>query len=77
MTSGNLKHDIYYKTNANRGGFIKNSFGSTIDLDEVENGIYSTSKYRDEASEFPSDISRIVIRELGVLVLGLKGYFKV
>ena len=63
-TSGYLKRGIYFKTNANRGGFIKNIFVRNIQLDEVEDAIYITSNYMGEGSEFPSDVSDIYISDV-------------
>lgn len=63
-TSGYLKRGIYFKTNADRGGFIKNVFVRNIDLDEVEDAIYITSNYMGEGSEFPSDVSDIYFSDI-------------
>ncbi|KAF2329902.1 glycoside hydrolase family 28 protein [Flavobacterium daemonense] len=58
-TVGYLKRGIYLKTNADRGGFIKNVFVRNIQLDEVEDCLYITANYHGEGSGFQSDISNI------------------
>lgn len=56
---GYLKRGIYLKTNADRGGYIKDVFVNSLQLDEVEDCIYITSNYHGEGSGFPSDISEV------------------
>jgi polygalacturonase len=58
-TVGYLKRGIYLKTNADRGGFIKNIFVRNIQLDEVEDCLYITANYHGEGAGFPSDISNV------------------
>jgi polygalacturonase len=58
-SAGHLKRGIYLKTNADRGGFIKNVFIQNIQLDEVEDCLYITSNYHGEGSGFPSTIENI------------------
>ncbi|CAI2768485.1 glycoside hydrolase family 28 protein [Flavobacterium collinsii] len=58
-TTGYLKRGIYLKTNADRGGFIRNVFVRNIKLDEVEDCLYITANYHGEGSGFQSDISNI------------------
>lgn len=58
-TVGYLKRGIYLKTNADRGGFIKNIFVRNIQLDELEDCLYITANYHGEGSGFPSDISNV------------------
>jgi len=58
-TTGYLKRGIYLKTNADRGGFIKNLFVRNIQLDEVEDCLYITANYHGEGNGFQSDISNI------------------
>jgi len=58
-TIGYLKRGIYLKTNADRGGFIKNVFVRNIQLDQVEDCIYITSNYHGEGKGFQSDISNV------------------
>lgn len=63
-TSGYLKRGIYFKTNADRGGFIKNIFVKNVELDEVEDCIYITSNYMGEGSDFPSEVSDIYLSDI-------------
>lgn len=58
-TVGYLKRGVYLKTNADRGGFIKNIFVQNIQLDQVEDCIYITSNYHGEGKGFQSDISNV------------------
>ena len=58
-SAGPLKRGIYLKTNADRGGFIKNIFIQNIRLDEVEDCLYITSNYHGEGNGFPSTIENI------------------
>ncbi|PTT02574.1 glycoside hydrolase, partial [Flavobacterium sp. HMWF030] len=58
-TVGYLKRGIYLKTNADRGGFIKNVFVRNIELNEVEDCIYITANYHGEGNGYQSEISNI------------------
>lgn len=58
-TTGYLKRGIYLKTNADRGGFIRNVFVRNIKLDEVEDCLYITANYHGEGNGFQSEISNI------------------
>ena len=58
-TVGYLKRGIYIKTNADRGGFIKNVFVRNIQLDEVEDCLYITANYHGEGKGYQSDISNV------------------
>ncbi|KAF2515586.1 glycoside hydrolase family 28 protein [Flavobacterium foetidum] len=58
-TSGYLKRGIYLKTNADRGGFIKNVFVRNINLDQVEDCLYITANYHGEGKGYQSEISNI------------------
>lgn len=58
-TVGYLKRGIYLKTNADRGGYIKNIFVRNIQLDEVEDCLYITANYHGEGKGFPSEISNV------------------
>lgn len=77
-TTGYLKRGVYFKTNADRGGFIKNIFVQNIQLDEVEDCIYITANYMGEGSTFPSDVSDIYlsniscnkVRETAIVIQG-------
>jgi len=63
-TIGYLKRGIYLKTNADRGGFIKNIFFRNIQLNEVEDCIYITSNYHGEGKGFQSDISNLYFSKI-------------
>lgn len=77
-TTGYLKRGVYFKTNADRGGYIKNIFVNNIQLDEVEDAIYITANYMGEGSAFPSDVSDIYlsnitcnkVRETAIVIQG-------
>mgnify|MGYP003575596780 FL=1 len=58
-TAGYLKRGIYLKTNADRGGYIKDVFVRNIKLDEVEDCLYMTANYHGEGKGFQSDISNV------------------
>lgn len=59
QTSGYLKRGIYLKTNADRGGFIKNVFVQNIKLDQVEDCLYITANYHGEGKGYQSEISNV------------------
>ncbi|MEM0577852.1 glycoside hydrolase family 28 protein [Flavobacterium polysaccharolyticum] len=58
-TIGYLKRGIYLKTNADRGGYIKDVFVNNLQLDEVEDALHITSNYHGEGSGYASSISNI------------------
>lgn len=80
--SGYLKRGIYFKTNSDRGGFIKDIYISNVDFGKVEDCIYMTANYHGEGSGlFPSKISNIKISNIRCLeasntALVLEGYPK-
>ncbi|MGO4770275.1 glycoside hydrolase family 28 protein [Flavobacterium sp. W22_SRS_FK3] len=63
-TVGYLKRGIYLKTNADRGGFIKNIFVRNIQLDEVEDCLYITANYHGEGKGFQSEISNVSFSDI-------------
>jgi polygalacturonase len=63
-TVGYLKRGIYLKTNADRGGFIKNVFVRNIQLDEVEDCLYITANYHGEGKGFQSEISNVSFSDI-------------
>ncbi|MBP4137007.1 glycoside hydrolase family 28 protein [Flavobacterium geliluteum] len=63
-TVGYLKRGIYLKTNADRGGFIKNIFVRKIQLDEVEDCIYITANYHGEGKGHQSEISNVSFSDI-------------
>ena len=58
---GYLKRGIYFKTNPDRGGFIRNIHISNIELQKVEDCFYITSNYHGEGEGFNSKVSDIFI----------------
>ncbi|MFH6957040.1 glycoside hydrolase family 28 protein [Flavobacterium aquidurense] len=80
-TVGYLKRGIYLKTNADRGGFIRNVFVRNIALDEVEDCLYITANYHGEGSGFQSEISNISFSDItcnkatasGIVIQGFPG----
>lgn len=77
-TSGYLKRGIYIKTNADRGGYIKNIFVRNIQLDQVEDCLHITANYHGEGKGFQSDISNLYFSnitcnkasEFGIVIQG-------
>jgi polygalacturonase len=63
-TVGYLKRGIYLKTNADRGGFIRNVFVRNIQLDEVEDCLYITANYHGEGKGFQSEISNVSFSDI-------------
>lgn len=63
-TVGYLKRGIYLKTNADRGGFIKNVFVKNIQLDEVEDCLYITANYHGEGKGYQSEISNVFFSDI-------------
>lgn len=63
-TVGYLKRGIYLKTNADRGGFIRNVFVRNVQLDEVEDCLYITANYHGEGSGFQSEISNVSFSDI-------------
>ncbi|PWJ99869.1 glycosyl hydrolase family 28 [Flavobacterium araucananum] len=63
-TVGYLKRGIYLKTNAGRGGFIRNIFVRNIKFDEVEDCLYITANYHGEGSGFQSEIANISFSDI-------------
>lgn len=63
--SGYLKRGIYFKTNSDRGGYIKNIYISDLTLGETEDAIFMTANYHGEGSgEHPSKISDVTIKNV-------------
>lgn len=63
-TVGYLKRGIYLKTNADRGGFIKNVFVKNIKLDEVEDCLYITANYHGEGKGYQSEIANVSFSDI-------------
>lgn len=63
--TGYLKRGIYFKTNSDRGSYIKNIHISNVDFGKVEDCIFMTSNYHGEGSGlFPSKIKDISISNI-------------
>lgn len=63
---GYLKRGIYFKTNSDRGGYIRDIYISNLKFLEVEDCIYMTSNYHGEGEgNFPAEISNVLISNIG------------
>ena len=63
--SGYLKRGIYFKTNTDRGGYIKDIHVDNMKFGDVEDAIYMTSNYHGEGSGlYPSKISNISLSNI-------------
>ena len=58
---GYLKRGIYFKTNPDRGGYIRNIYINDIELQKVEDCFYITANYHGEGEGFNSKISDVFI----------------
>lgn len=58
---GYLKRGIYFKTNPDRGGYIRNIYINNIELQKVEDCFYITANYHGEGEGFNSKISDVFI----------------
>jgi len=66
--SGYLKRGIYFKTNSDRGGYIRDIHISGLDLLEVEDCLFMTANYHGEGDgSYPSKISDISILDVTCL----------
>src|SRR5690606_20022991 len=61
---GYLKRGIYFKTNPDRGGFIRNIHINNMELDKVEDCFYITANYHGEGEGFNSKISDVFISDV-------------
>ncbi|WP_133552804.1 glycoside hydrolase family 28 protein [Pedobacter duraquae] len=61
---GYCKRGIYLKSNADRGGFIKNIYVNDVEFGDVEDGVFITSFYHGEGKGFETDIRDIFIENL-------------
>lgn len=82
QASGYLKRGIYFKTNSDRGGYIKDIFINDLQLGQVEDALFMTANYHGEGGgAFPSKISDITISNVicenvdntGIVIEGFKG----
>lgn len=61
---GYLKRGIYFKTNRDRGGYIKNIYIDNIALQKTEDCFYITANYHGEGNGYNSAISDIFINNV-------------
>jgi len=62
---GYLTRGIYFKTNSDRGGYIKNIYINNLLLLDVKDCIFMTANYHGEGTgEYPSKISNVTISNL-------------
>ncbi|PKA98566.1 LOW QUALITY PROTEIN: polygalacturonase [Flavobacteriaceae bacterium MAR_2009_75] len=82
QASGYLKRGIYFKTNSDRGGYIKDIFINNLQLGQVEDALFMTANYHGEGSgSYPSKISDVTISNItcesvsntGIVIEGFKG----
>lgn len=78
-THGYVKRGIYFKTNPDRGGYIKDIYISNIQIDKTEDCFYITAKYAGEGKGYNSKIADIYIdnvtcREATETAVVIQGY---
>lgn len=61
---GYCKRGIYLKSNADRGGFIKNIYINNVSFGDVEDGVFITSFYHGEGKGHETAISDVFIDQL-------------
>jgi len=61
---GYCKRGIYLKSNADRGGFIRNIYVNNVEFGDVEDGVFITSSYHNEGKGFETDIRDVFIENL-------------
>jgi polygalacturonase len=79
--SGYLKRGVYLKSNADRGGFIRDVYVRNVVLQDVEDCLYITSFYFNEGAGHETDISHILVQNLsakrasgtGIVIQGYPG----
>ncbi|HMB63697.1 MAG TPA: glycoside hydrolase family 28 protein [Eudoraea sp.] len=81
QAGGYLKRGIYFKTNSDRGGYIRDIYISNLKLQDVEDCIYMTANYHGEGTGLhASKISDITISKVtcenasnvGIVIEGFK-----
>lgn len=58
---GYCKRGIYLKSNADRGGFIRDIYINNVQFGDVEDGVFITSNYHGEGKGFVTDIRDVFI----------------
>jgi len=61
---GYCKRGIYLKSNADRGGFIRDIYVNNVEFGDVEDGVFITSSYHNEGKGFETDIRDVFIENL-------------
>jgi polygalacturonase len=61
---GYCKRGIYLKSNADRGGFIKDIYVNDVEFGDVEDGVFITSNYHGEGEGHATDISNVFVENL-------------
>jgi polygalacturonase len=61
---GYSKRGIYLKSNANRGGFIRDIYVNNVQFGDVEDGVFITSNYHGEDEGHATDISNVFVENL-------------
>lgn len=61
---GYCKRGIYLKSNADRGGFIRDIYVNNVEFGDVEDGVFITSSYHNEGKGFETDIRDVFIDNL-------------
>lgn len=61
---GYCKRGIYLKSNADRGGFIRDIYINDVEFGEVEDGVFITSNYHGEGKGYATEISDVFIDNL-------------
>ncbi|KFC21024.1 glycoside hydrolase family 28 protein [Epilithonimonas lactis] len=64
--AGYCKRALYLKSNADRGGYIKDIYINNVDFGEVEDAIYITSFYKGEGEGHETDIHNLFVNNFKV-----------
>ncbi|MNY30701.1 Polygalacturonase precursor [compost metagenome] len=64
--AGYCKRALYLKSNADRGGYIKDIYINNVDFGEVEDAIYITSFYKGEGEGHETDIHNVFVNNFKV-----------
>ncbi len=62
--AGYCKRGIYLKSNADRGGFIRDIYINNVEFGDVEDGVFITSYYHGEGKGFETDIRNVFVDNL-------------
>ena len=64
--AGYCKRALYLKSNADRGGYIRDIYLNNVDFGEVEDAIFITSFYKGEGKGYETDIHNVFVDNLKV-----------